>query len=833
MNGDTLALLVGGGPAPGINGVIASATIEAVNSGLRVLGVYDGYYHLARGDTNQVTELGIEQVSLIHASGGSILRTSRTNPAKDEATLQRCVRSLTVLGVRYLVAIGGDDTTYGAARIAETMRGRIGVATVPKTIDNDLPLPDNAPTFGFETARSVGTGIIESLLEDARTTARWYLVVSMGRKSGALALGMCKAAGADLAVIPEEFSAGELDLDAVVDTIVGAIVKRRSQNHNNGVAVIAEGIAERLSQEQLERFESAPRDAYGHIRLADIPIGAVLRDAVRKRLSAIGIEATVVNKDIGYELRCAKPVPFDVRIHAHARVRCGSLFARRWKRRADCALRRPRRTGYAAAVARCGHGPRARAHGGHYHRVLSRRPQLHDAPGTRRSVRTQPLTACGVHQSHRRRIQRTLRKRGGRRSSGVNAPLRPFFCAALLLAACAGGGSTTASPSGTAGAAPPAQTACAASTPPAAPAGSAPPAGGLTVAGGFTVAVVAHVPGGRELAFAPNGDLFVGTSGKSTYIVQQVENQAAAPHVFATFSDSPAAGVAFSTANCSLYVGTQFGVYRIPYADGDATARSAPVKIAGVRPGGSADHSTTSLAVSGTTLFASVGSSCNACTESDPTRATIQQMNLDGSGITPKAIHIRNAIALTIDPGTGTLWAGDAGQDDLPAGRPYEFFDGVTLHPGVVDYGWPNCEEDRIAYHAGANCSSVAVPLVEFPAYETIVGATFYVPQAGAPYAFPLHYRGGAFVTMHGSWHANASGVPVSPPRVAFVPMLGDAPQRSVDWSDPTSQWSDFLTGFQRADGTRTGRPTGIAVGPDGDLFVADDQSGNIYRIRP
>lgn len=312
MNGDTVAILVGGGPAPGINGVIASATIEAANNNLRVLGLYDGYYHIARGDTSHVVELGSEAVSLIHTTGGSILRTSRTNPAKDDTSLQNCVRALTLLGVRYLIAIGGDDTTYGATRIAEMTKGRIGVATVPKTIDNDLPLPDNAPTFGFETARSVGTGIIESLMEDARTTARWYLVVSMGRKSGALALGMCKAAGADLAVIPEEFPGAELDLRAVVDTIVGAIVKRKAQHHDNGVAVVAEGIAERLSQEQLAAIENAARDAYGHVRLADIPIGAVLRDQVRRRLSEIGVESTVVTKDIGYELRCAKPVPFDV-----------------------------------------------------------------------------------------------------------------------------------------------------------------------------------------------------------------------------------------------------------------------------------------------------------------------------------------------------------------------------------------------------------------------------------------------------------------------------------------------------------------------------------------
>ncbi|MDQ6827015.1 MAG: 6-phosphofructokinase [Candidatus Eremiobacteraeota bacterium] len=312
MNGDTLGILVGGGPAPGINGVIASATIEAINNGLRVLGIYDGYYHLAKGDTSHVHELHIDDVSRIHFTGGSILRTSRTNPAKDASTLARCVDALNLLDVRYLIAIGGDDTTYGATKIAEVTQGRTGVATVPKTIDNDLPLPDNAPTFGFETARSVGTNIIESLMEDARTTERWYLVVSMGRKSGALALGMCKASGATLAVIPEEFPGAELDFQAVVGTIVGAIVKRKSMGHAHGVAVVAEGIAERLSTATLGGVEGAARDAYGHVRLAEMPIGNVLRDAVRRRLLELGLETTVVTKDIGYELRCAKPVPFDV-----------------------------------------------------------------------------------------------------------------------------------------------------------------------------------------------------------------------------------------------------------------------------------------------------------------------------------------------------------------------------------------------------------------------------------------------------------------------------------------------------------------------------------------
>jgi ATP-dependent phosphofructokinase / diphosphate-dependent phosphofructokinase len=308
---ETLAILVGGGPAPGINGVIASATIEAIHCGLRVIGLRDGYKWLVEGDTSHTVELKLEDVSRIHVNGGTILRTSRTNPARDEASLENATRALTKLDVRYLLCIGGDDTTFGAAKIAERTQGKISVVTVPKTIDNDLPLPENAPTFGFETARAVGATIIESLMEDARSTGRWYLAISMGRKSGSLALSMCKSAGATLAVIPEEFRNGKFDLSLVVDTIVGAIAKRRAQGHDNGVAVIAEGIVERLDPASLRAIESSTRDAYGHLHIADIPLGAVVRDLVRNALKELGIDVTVVSKDIGYELRCAKPLPFD------------------------------------------------------------------------------------------------------------------------------------------------------------------------------------------------------------------------------------------------------------------------------------------------------------------------------------------------------------------------------------------------------------------------------------------------------------------------------------------------------------------------------------------
>jgi 6-phosphofructokinase len=307
-----LAILVGGGPAPGINGVIAAATIEAINSGLRVIGIREGYHWLARGDASHASELQIADVSRIHFNGGSILGTSRTNPAREEATLERAVSTLQKLNVRYLVCIGGDDTTSGAAAIAARAGNRLSVVTVPKTIDNDLPLPDNMPTFGFETARSAGAVVVESLMEDARTTGRWYTVITMGRTSGALALGMCKAAGATLALIPEEFHDAQLELTTVVDVIAGAIIKRSASGRHDGVALIAEGIAGLINPESLPQAEKVERDAYGHRRLGEIPLGMFIRDSVREALAGLGIEITVANKEIGYELRCARPLPFDI-----------------------------------------------------------------------------------------------------------------------------------------------------------------------------------------------------------------------------------------------------------------------------------------------------------------------------------------------------------------------------------------------------------------------------------------------------------------------------------------------------------------------------------------
>ena len=344
---------------------------------------------------------------------------------------------------------------------------------------------------------------------------------------------------------------------------------------------------------------------------------------------------------------------------------------------------------------------------------------------------------------------------------------------------------------------------------------------------GFSLETIAHVPGARELAVTPNGDLLVGTSGSDVVLVPDAQGHPGAPRRFTSVDDRPAAGIALD--GDALYVGAHFGVYEVPYRPGDRSARAQPRKIATLRPSKDAHgHATTTVAASRDTLYASVGSSCNNCQpELDATRATIEQMRPDGSDMRIKAEHIRNAIALAINGESGHLWAGVAGQDELPHGHPYEIFDDVGAHAGRVDYGWPYCYENRKTVDSH-DCSKAAIPRVVFPAYETPIGAAFYPPHPEGAFAFPAPYRGGAFVALHGSWHQ-----PPVAPRVVFVPMRGDEPKTKVNWSDPTAQWNEFLGGFQRADGVRGARPTGVAVAPDGSLFVAEDEGGSIYRIRP
>ena len=324
-----MGILVGGGPAPGINAVIGAATIEAINSGAEVIGVFDGFKWLAsdRFDAKQHTiQLHISDVARVHFDGGSFLRTSRcslldkermkvdTKVSPNPDIVSRVVANLGKLGIDALLTIGGDDTALSARFVSEYAQNSIRLVHVPKTIDNDLPLPHDVPTFGFSTARFIGTQLVKNLMRDSQTTGRWYICETMGRTAGWLALSIGMSAGATLTLIPEEFE-HRSKFQHILDVIDGAMLKRRVAGRPDGVVVLAEGLAYKLGdKEELEALlgREVPLDAAGHPRLSEVDLAKLIKNGLTERFKQRRTPITMVDLELGYELRSADPTPFDM-----------------------------------------------------------------------------------------------------------------------------------------------------------------------------------------------------------------------------------------------------------------------------------------------------------------------------------------------------------------------------------------------------------------------------------------------------------------------------------------------------------------------------------------
>ncbi len=309
---EIVGIIVGGGPAPGINAVISSATIEAVNQGKTVIGIKGGFKPLFDGNTDCAVPLTINDVSRIHTQGGSILRTSRDFPDKVKEKFKVLMSTFKQLGIKYLIGIGGEGTLFMTNWIERESRGSMQVVHVPKTIDNDIPLPGGLSTFGYQTARHYGVEIVSNIMEDAKTTGRWYFITTMGRHAGHLALGIGKAAGATITLIAEEFREEKLSFKKVTDVLAGSIIKRLAYGIDHGVAILAEGISEKFDYEELTSYEQMEKDETGRTRLSEIQLGRVLKNFVVNTLDDLGIRVTIVDKNIGYELRAAGPIPFDL-----------------------------------------------------------------------------------------------------------------------------------------------------------------------------------------------------------------------------------------------------------------------------------------------------------------------------------------------------------------------------------------------------------------------------------------------------------------------------------------------------------------------------------------
>lgn len=304
-------IVVSGGPAPGINSVISASVIEASNRGYKVKGLVNGFRDLTMGEPGAVVNLTTDMVTTIYNKGGSILGTSRFNPLKEEKLLEQFLAGLEAHQIDKLIVIGGEGSAYLSLKLSQLHRN-LSIVHVPKTIDNDLVLPSNHPSFGFETALHAGTKIVEILREDAKTCRRWFLATTMGRKAGFLALGMGLAAGATSALIPEEFAGVAPSPEDVASIIYSSIRKRISMGKNYGVILLAEGILDCIDVRSSSALQGCVRDDMGRIRYSQIELGDVIIPPLKQMLKEANIDVHMITKNIGYELRCCDPISFDV-----------------------------------------------------------------------------------------------------------------------------------------------------------------------------------------------------------------------------------------------------------------------------------------------------------------------------------------------------------------------------------------------------------------------------------------------------------------------------------------------------------------------------------------
>jgi len=279
-----IGVLTGGGDCPGLNPVIRAVTRKAINEGLEVIGIKNGWSGLVN---NQTVKLDLKSTSGILHRGGTILGTSRTNPYKDVKLLAKAKRNFKALKLTALVAIGGEDTLGVAGRLS---KDGFPVVGVPKTIDNDVPLTD--ATFGFDTAVNIATEAIDRLHTTAESHHRVMVVEVMGRHAGWIAVDSAIAGGGDYALIPE--------IPINTEELIESIKSRKKRGKHFSIIVVAEGA--KMSGKMI--LQDQEMDAFGHVKLGGI--GQQLADIIEKET---GYETRVTV--LGHLLRGGSPTAHD------------------------------------------------------------------------------------------------------------------------------------------------------------------------------------------------------------------------------------------------------------------------------------------------------------------------------------------------------------------------------------------------------------------------------------------------------------------------------------------------------------------------------------------
>jgi 6-phosphofructokinase 1 len=308
---DAIAILCAGGPAPGINTVISSVTKVFLNYGFKVIGIHNGYKSLF-ADEPEFEYLDFEYADKIYTRGGSALRMSRYKPKDDEFKTTFFEK----YNVKLLVTIGGDDTASTANRLSQflaTKKLKVSNIHVPKTIDNDLPLPEGFPTFGYHSAKEEGCRIATTIYEDARTSGNWFVVSAMGREAGHLAFGIGAACHFPMIIIPEMFNKTKITFDKITRLTMSSIIKRRILGLDYGVSIISEGVFHFMSdQEIIETGINFTYDDHGHPELGNVSKAHIFNILLQTKLKELSIKVKSRPNEMGYELRCCRPIAYDL-----------------------------------------------------------------------------------------------------------------------------------------------------------------------------------------------------------------------------------------------------------------------------------------------------------------------------------------------------------------------------------------------------------------------------------------------------------------------------------------------------------------------------------------
>ncbi|MCB0598471.1 MAG: 6-phosphofructokinase [Lewinellaceae bacterium] len=307
----SIAILCAGGPAPGINTVISTISKVFLKDGYRIIGIHDGYKNLFNGKADTV-DINFHYADRIFPRGGSTLRMSRYKPKDDEFSADFFLDN----NVKLLVTIGGDDTASSSNRLAKFLAKKkveIQNIHVPKTIDNDIPLPDGMPTFGFNSAKDAGVAIGNIIYEDSRTSGNWFVIASMGRSAGHLAFEIGASCHFPIIIIPEMFNKTRITLSKVIDLIVSSMVKRMVEGIGYGVAIVSEGIFHVLDDEDIKNCGiTFTYDAHGHPELGNVSKAHIINVLVQRKLKELDIQINSRPVEMGYELRCHRPVAYDL-----------------------------------------------------------------------------------------------------------------------------------------------------------------------------------------------------------------------------------------------------------------------------------------------------------------------------------------------------------------------------------------------------------------------------------------------------------------------------------------------------------------------------------------